>query len=343
MNLDEHAAKMQVLHPAGIPIPKGVLCTNPVEAARAASRIGPCVIKAMVGAGKRGKAGGIRLADTPAQAEGAADEIIGMRINGAVVERVLVEERAKVAKEFYAAVLHDTVARKPLILFAAEGGADIEDAARANPGAVRRMHVEIDRGVSAQAIHPLFAGMELGAAQLAFADVLHRMYEAYVRYDAELLEINPLAQLVDGRAMALDCKFILDDAATRRQEGLARVALSEQRTQLERRGYALGLKYIELEGDVGVLANGAGLTMATMDVIQHLGGRPANFLEIGGDAYTKSAAAFELVLSHPGVKSLIVNFCGAFARTDVMARGVIEAWRDRPPKDSGVLLDSWHW
>jgi succinyl-CoA synthetase beta subunit len=331
MNFEEHAAKALILRPAGIPIPRGILCTNPSEAAAAAGLIGPCIVKAQVAAGKRGKAGGIKRAGTPAQAATAADELIGMQIDGLEVERVLVEECAVIAREFYAAVLNDTVACKPVILFSAEGGMDIEDTARARPDSMRRMHVETDRHVSARDIVPMLDGLGLGSAEPVLADILRRLYEAYRRGDAELLEVNPLALLVDGRVLALDCKFVLDDAAAYRQEALASAALPEQRTELERRGHALGLKYIQLAGDVGVLANGAGLTMATMDVIRHLGGRPANFLEIGGEAYTKSAAAFKLVLSHPGVRSLMINFCGAFARTDVMAEGVVQAWRECPP------------
>jgi succinyl-CoA synthetase beta subunit len=163
------------------------------------------------------------------------------------------------------------------------------------------------------------------------ADILSRLYAAYRRRDAELLEINPLAQLGDRRVVALDCKFVLDDAAAYRQEDIVSVAAPAPMTALEQRGAENGLKFIQLDGNVGVLANGAGLTMTTMDVIRHFGGRPANFLEIGGEAYTKSAAALELVLSNPGVRSLIINFCGAFARTDVMAEGVVKAWQELKP------------
>ena len=150
--------------------------------------------------------------------------------------------------------------------------------------------------------------------------------------DAELLEINPLALLADGRVVALDCKFVLDDAALDRQADIAKGGTPGVMTALEKRGAEAGLKLIQLDGNVGVLANGAGLTMTTMDVIRHYGGRPANFLEIGGEAYTKSEIALDLVLSNPGVKSLVINFCGAFARTDVMADGVVKAWAKLKPK-----------
>jgi succinyl-CoA synthetase beta subunit len=332
MNLEEHAGKSLVLSPAGIGLPRGILCASPMEAAAAAGDIGPCVIKAQVATGKRGKAGGIRLADTPQEAERAARDILGMRIGDHPVERLLVEERGDIASEYYAAVLHDVAARKPLILFSTEGGMDIEEVAQTNPASIRRLLVDIDRTPGPGDIAPMLARLGLGATEPKIADVLAKLYAAYRERDAELLEINPLARLQDNRIVALDCKFVLDDAAVERQPVLAQAAAPEPLTALERRARDLGLKFIQLNGNVGVLANGAGLTMTTMDVIRHFGGRPANFLEIGGEAYTKSAVALDLVLSKPGVKSLVINFCGAFARTDVMADGVVRAWLELKPK-----------
>ena len=331
MNFEEHAAKSLILAPAGIPVPRGELCTTAREAADAVRRIGPAVIKAQVAIGGRGKAGGIKLANTPEEAEQVASAILGMTVGPYTVERLLVEEQAKIAREFYAAVLSDAKARKPLILFSTEGGMDIEDVAAAKPDAIRRLLVEIDAQPTAADIAPMLDGLGLGPAASSVADILARAYAAYRRRDAELLEINPLAQLADGRVVALDCKFVLDDAAAYRQEDIARLAAPAPMTHLEQRGAENGLKFIQLDGNVGVLANGAGLTMTTMDVIRHFGGRPANFLEIGGEAYTRSAAALDLVLSNPGVKSLVINFCGAFARTDVMAEGVVKAWQQLKP------------
>lgn len=331
MNFDEHAAKSLVLAPAGIPVPRGQICRTAKEAAQAVCAIGPAVIKAQVAAGKRGKAGGIKPADTPEEAERVAAAILGMSIGEYKVERVLVEEQANIAHEFYAAVLTDTDARKPLVLFSTQGGMDIEEVAAATPDAIRRQHVDLDVEPGAVDFVSMLAGLQLGDAQASVADILSRLYAAYRRRDAELLEINPLAQLADRRVVALDCKFVLDDAAAYRQEDIVGVAAPAPMTALEQRGAENGLKFIQLDGNVGVLANGAGLTMTTMDVIRHFGGRPANFLEIGGEAYTKSAAALELVLSNPGVKSLIINFCGAFARTDVMAEGVVKAWQELKP------------
>jgi succinyl-CoA synthetase beta subunit len=331
MNFDEHAAKSLVLAPAGIPVPRGQICRTAKEAAQAVCAIGPAVIKAQVAAGKRGKAGGIKPADTPEEAERVAAAILGMSIGEYKVERVLVEEQANIAHEFYAAVLTDTDARKPLVLFSTQGGMDIEEVAAATPDAIRRQHVDLDVEPGAVDFVSMLAGLQLGDAQASVADILSRLYAAYRRRDAELLEINPLAQLGDRRVVALDCKFVLDDAAAYRQEDIVSVAAPAPMTALEQRGAENGLKFIQLDGNVGVLANGAGLTMTTMDVIRHFGGRPANFLEIGGEAYTKSAAALELVLSNPGVRSLIINFCGAFARTDVMAEGVVKAWQELKP------------
>ncbi|HEY6859435.1 MAG TPA: ATP-grasp domain-containing protein [Pseudolabrys sp.] len=332
MNFEEHAAKLLILSPAGIPVLRGVLCITAAEAAMAAANIGRSVIKAQVPTGKRGKAGGIKLAATPDEAREAAGQILGMRIGDYTVERLLVEEQADIAHEFYAAVLHDVTARKPLILFSTEGGMDIEDVAAAKPAAIRRLLVDIDGRPSTADIAGMLEGLDLGAAEEQIARILDRLYGAYQARDAELLEINPLALLGDGRVVALDCKFVLDDAAIYRQPEIAKGGAAAAMTALEKRGAEAGLKLIQLDGNVGVLANGAGLTMTTMDVIRHYGGRPANFLEIGGEAYTKSEIALDLVLSNPGVKSLVINFCGAFARTDVMANGVVRAWHKLKPR-----------
>ena len=218
---------------------------------------------------------------------------------------------------------------------------DVEEVAASMPERLRRAPVDITRGFDPASAHAMLEGLDLGAgeasaaeasaAETAVVGALVALYRAYRDNDAELLEVNPLARLEDGRLMALDCKFTLDDSGVKRREALAKKGSPERLTGLEARGQALGLKYIELDGDVGVLANGAGLTMTTMDVITHHGGRPANFLEIGGEAYTKAKPALELVLDNPGVKCLVVNFCGAFARTDVMTGGVLDAWEALAP------------
>lgn len=332
MNLEEYAAKRHVLLPAGVPIPNGMVCSTPEEASAAVARIGPSVVKAQVPTGKRGKSGGIKMADSADDGAAAARAILGITIGGSRVERVLIEERCPIDRELYAAVLVDVGSRSPLVLFSTEGGMDIEDVAERKPDAIRRHVVDVRRGFGAAEASALLEGMQLGAATDTVADVLVRIYRAFCEKDAELVEINPLAILRDGKVVALDCKFVLDDASLARQPDLAKVASPAKMTVLEERGASHGLRFIQLDGNVGVLANGAGLTMTTMDVIDHFGGRPANFLEIGGEAYTKAEVALDLVLSNPGVKSLVVNFCGAFARTDVMADGVVRAWEKLQPK-----------
>ncbi len=331
MNFEEHAAK-PLLAQHGIAVPRGGLARTPDEAAEVAAGIGAVVVKAQVPAGKRGKAGGIKLAATPDEARAHARAIIGMEIAGHPVEKVLIEEQMPIERELYAAVLNDTSSRSPLVMFSIEGGMDIEEVAATAPGKLRLQPADIRRGFSRAEAETLVRGLGLGAAEGKVADALARLYQAYVAFDAELLEINPLVVTRDGRVVALDCKFVMDDCGIVRQPDIACAGTPEKLTGLEARAKAAGLKYIDLDGDVGVLANGAGLTMTTMDVIRHHGGRPANFLEIGGEAYTQARPALELLLSNPRIRSLVINFCGAFARTDVMTRGVIEAIEALKPR-----------
>ncbi|MCJ2131405.1 succinate--CoA ligase subunit beta [Methylobacterium sp. E-045] len=331
MNFLEVVAKQRVLAPAGIPVPRSVHCHTAEEAALAFEELGPCMVKAQVPTGKRGKAGGIKPANSATEARSVSEHILGMTIDGHAVGSVLLEEQAEITREFYAAILIDFASRRPLVLFSTEGGMDIEVVAATRPDALRRHLVDLDTGFEQAAAFAMLSGLDMAGTEQRVATVLAALYRASAGTDAELIEINPLAVLADGRVVALDCKLTLDDAAAFRQLELAPQAAAEPMTDLEREGAENGLKFIQLDGNVGVLANGAGLTMTTMDVIAHCGGRPANFLEIGGEAYTKSEAALKLVLSNPGVKSLVVNFCGAFARTDVMAEGVVTAWKRLNP------------
>jgi succinyl-CoA synthetase beta subunit len=330
MNFEEHAAK-RLLAKVGIAVPKGRLVTSAADAAKACADIGPVVVKAQVPTGKRGKAGGIRLAGNADQAREAAEAILGMKIGIYAVERLLVEEQAAIASEHYAAVLNDPESKGPLLMFSAVGGMDIEEIAAERPEALRKVSIDVREGFAESDAKRLLEGLEIGISTDDMAAMLAAMYRAYRNNDAELLEINPLATLKDGSVMALDCKFALDDSSIRRQSEISADGTPDRLTPLEARGLEQGLKYIELDGDVGVLANGAGLTMTTMDVIVYHGGRPANFLEIGGEAYTKAVPALELVLANPNVRCLVVNFCGAFARTDVMIEGVIDALETLKP------------
>jgi len=330
MNFEEHAAK-PLLSAAGIAVPEGRLVATPDEAAEAARALGPVVVKAQAPTGKRGKAGGVRPADDPMEAAAAARAILGMEIGGHRIERLLVERRADIEKEYYAAVLNDAESAAPLVLFSTSGGMEVEDVARTAPDSMCRLTFDIRTGLSVAAAGALVAGLLPEAERDAVADLLVKLARVYRENDAELLEINPLAATGDGGLVALDCKFVLDESAVKRHAALAARGSPEALTELEARGRDIGVKFIELNGDVGVMANGAGLTMATMDVVSHYGGRPANFMEIGGEAYTKATEALELVLANPKVSSLVINFCGAFARTDVMTEGVVRAWETLRP------------
>ena len=325
MDFCEYAAK-PLLAAAGIEVPVGITTDSADEAKEFAERSGSCVVKAQVPAGKRGKAGGIQPAADPLGAKRAAERILGMRIDGHAVEKVLVEEQIAPERECYAAIVADGVSQGPLLLFSPLGGMDVENITARDPQAMRRMPIDIHAGPDEDTLRRVLDGCGLGSSSSAVAASLLRLYQVYRDCDAELIEINPLAIMSSGSVVALDCKLSVDGAAAGRQTELAAAAAPERRTALEARAAGHGLKYIELDGNVGVLANGAGLTMTSMDAIVRAGGRPANFLEIGGESYTKAQPALEIVLAKPGVTSLLVNFCGAFARTDVMADGVAQAW-----------------
>ncbi|MDP6390913.1 MAG: acetate--CoA ligase family protein [Alphaproteobacteria bacterium] len=330
MNFEEHAAK-PLLAAVGIAVPEGEVVEDAAAAAAAAGRIGPCVVKAQVPTGKRGKAGGIKPAATADEARAAADAILGMEIAGHRVERLLVEGQADIADEYYAAVMNDPASKGPLLLFSTEGGMDIEEVAADHPDKLVRLPIDVRVGVANDEIEKAISGLDLGGRAGDVAGVLARLYRVYAENDAELVEINPLAVTDGGELVALDCKFTLEDSGAARREELARSGSPEDLTGLEAKARQYGLRFIELDGNVGILANGAGLTMTTMDVVSFYGGRPANFLEIGGEAYTLGKPALELVLANPDVKSLLVNFCGAFARTDVMTEGILNAWEELKP------------
>ncbi|MCB1971670.1 MAG: acetate--CoA ligase family protein, partial [Geminicoccaceae bacterium] len=324
MNLLEHAGK-SLLAVAGINVPQGYVCRNLDEVAVAAEALGPCVVKAQVPAGRRGKAGGIRLADNIEEAVAAAEQVFDMVIGGHVVRELLVEQQVEIVEEIYVALVNDPETKGPMLLFSAEGGMEVEDLVRERPETLLRLPVDIRDGMGQ-------VPLERGVSQL-----IQILYLLFIEADAELLEINPLVRTVDGELVALDCKLAFDDSSAWRQPDLVEISEPERLTALEARARDMGLRYIELDGDVGILANGAGLTMTTMDAVTHYGGRPANFLEIGGEAYTRAKDALSLVLSNPRVKSLLVNFCGAFARTDVMTEGLLAAW-DEVPDDMPVFF-----
>ncbi|MEK9672460.1 MAG: ATP-grasp domain-containing protein [Rhodospirillaceae bacterium] len=330
MNFEEYAGK-PLLKAAGLPVPEGAVAYSAGAAAEIAQGLGKCVVKAQVPIGKRGKAGGIRVVDNADDARAAAGDIIGMTIGDHVVEKVLVEAATVFSREFYAAVINDPGTKGPQILFSRLGGMDVEEAAEQDPDAMRGLPVDIRTGPEVGQVRAMLAGAGIDGLEDQVADFLMKLYDAYRTNDAELMEVNPLAVTAAGGLIALDCKFTMDDSAIPRHEETAQSGTPDKLTELEARGKAQELKYIELEGNVGVIANGAGLTMTTMDVVRHHGGNPANFLEIGGESYTKGTEALSLVLENPKVKSLVINFCGAFARTDVMTDGILNAWEKLNP------------
>ncbi len=306
MKLTEYQAKA-LLAERGLPVPPGRLVSTVDEAAAAATELGGRVaVKAQVRSGGRGKAGGVVVSASVAEARDAAARILGSELSGEIVNELLIEQAVDIAEERYLSVMIDPSAGRPLLMRSDQGGVEIE-----------AMTEGIDRTIiPADGFEP---------ADAFTATVI----DAFSDLDALLIEINPVAVTTSGELIALDAKIELDDSAAFRQDHP--IDEAEQGTEREQAAAELGLRLIELGGDIAVLANGAGLTMATMDAIVHAGGTPANFLEIGGDAYTKATPALKLVLSQPGVKSLLVNFCGAFARCDVMTAGVIEAWTTLKP------------
>jgi succinyl-CoA synthetase beta subunit len=327
----EEAAGKALLAAGGIRVPRGVRATSPAEAEAAARGAeGPVVVKAQVAAGKRGKSGGIVFPSTAAEAAGAAGRLIGSSLGGLAVEAVLVEERVAIARELYAAVVTDGASRGPLLLFSTEGGVDIEETFASRPDAVVQRQLDVRRPLDPADGAALARRAGLGAADAErVGRFLAALYDLYRARDCELVEVNPLALTPDGSLVALDAKVVIDDAALARQPGLPEPAPTG--TELERRGRQMGLLFVELDGDVGVLANGAGLTMATMDAVAHYGGRPANFLEIGGQNYKRATDALGLVLANPRVRSLLVNLCGAYARTDVIVEGFLAGWEALRP------------
>ena len=330
MNFEEYAAK-PLLAKAGIAIPDGRVATTVEEASAAAQALGQVVVKAQVPTGKRGKAGGIKTADSAVQAAEAAGAILGMTIGGSVVEKVLIEQRAPIKQEYYAAILNDADSKGPLLMFSDQGGMDIEEIAQSQPAKLLHHAIDVREGLAASDAQQLVSKLVAADIAQGLGELLSKLYQAYADNDAELMEINPLALLDDHSLMALDCKFVLDDSAIKRQQELASSGTPEKLTGRELAAQELDLKYIDLDGSIGLLANGAGLTMTTMDVITHYDGAPANFLEIGGEAYTKATEALKLMIDNDRIKSLVVNFCGAFARTDVMTEGVINAWQELKP------------
>lgn len=325
MKLHEYRSK-QLFSKFGIPIPRGRVAMTAHEAKAIARELGgPVVIKAQVLVGGRGKAGGIRLAHTPEEAEEAATQVLGMRINGLPVRKVLVDEAAEIRTEIYLGVTNDRAIHSPVMMASSEGGVDIEEVARTHPDKIVRTSIDPFLGLRDHQARFLAVGIELARDHWRdFVSIASGLYRAYKSSDATLAEINPLVITGDNRLLALDGKMVLDDNALFRHSDLAEMRDIDEEEAIEREARRFGLSYVKLDGSIGCMVNGAGLAMATMDVIKLFGGEPANFLDIGGGAGAdKVAAALQLILKDPNVKVVMFNIFGGITRCDEVARGIL--------------------
>jgi succinyl-CoA synthetase beta subunit len=327
VDLFEYQGK-QLLARQGIPTPSGEVAETPAQARAAAERIGGrVVVKAQVQVGGRGKAGGIKLADTPDEAETNAEAILGMDIKGHTVHRVWIEEASDIAKEYYASVTFDRGAKKPLVMLSAKGGVDIEEVAETDPDALARLHVDPLIGFQPHQARWLayHAGIDAEAIR-GVTDILGKLYAGFIELDATLLEINPLILSGDGQVRALDAKVSIDGNALYRHPDMADLAESVTTDPQELLAHQKGVTYVKLDGDVGILGNGAGLVMSTLDVVALAGGRPANFLDAGGGSKAEDVVtALEVLLSDDKVKALLVNIFGGITRCDEVAEGLLTA------------------
>ncbi len=327
MDLFEYQGK-QYFARFGMPISKGGVADSVEEAVEVAASAGyPVVVKAQVKVGGRGKAGGVKLADDEAELRTHAGNILGLDIKGHVVKRLWIEHSSDIDREYYASFTLDRSAKKHLGMLSAEGGVEIEEVAATNPDAIAMLHVDPVDGLSLEAAREWVARAKLdeGARDQA-AEILVKLYTCYTEGDCDLAEINPLIYTPDGRVHCLDAKVTLDDNAAFRHPEWEEFAGSDVEDEREARAKARGLNYIGLDGSVGIIANGAGLAMSTLDVVNQCGGSAANFLDIGGGANADvMAAALEVINSDPAVRSIFVNIFGGITRVDEVANGVLEA------------------
>ena len=328
MDLHEYQGKA-LFRRYGIPVSDGVLATTPAEARAGAESLGgPVVVKAQVLIGGRGKAGGIKLASTPDDAEARASEILGMDIRGHTVARLWIERASDIAREYYLSLTFDRSEKKPLFMFTTEGGVDIEEVAATSPRALVKLHVDPLEGC-----HPWHARRLVYAAgigdpdeQKQIAAIVQKLYDAFVGADAMLCEINPLIVTPEGEVRALDSKFTVDDNALFRHADIADMRDVAGGDPLEELAREKGVTYVKLDGEVGVLGNGAGLTMSTVDVVTFAGGRPANFCDLGGGGDAQGVVdALEVITSDPHVRSIFFNIFGGITRCDEVARGILQA------------------
>ncbi|HXH87108.1 MAG TPA: ADP-forming succinate--CoA ligase subunit beta [Gaiellaceae bacterium] len=328
MDLYEYQGK-QLFARFGIPVSDGRFVTTPEDARKAAEEIGGAVVvKAQVLTGGRGKAGGIKLADDPADAEEKARGILGLDIKGHVVRRLWVESASDIAKEYYLSITFDRGEKKPLFMFTTEGGVDIEEVAETNPDALVRLHVDPLEGFQPYHARRLIygAGVEDPSEQKQIAAIMAKLYEAFVGADAMLCEINPLIVTPEGEVKALDSKFTVDDNALYKHPEIAEMRDVEAADPLEALAREKDVTYVKLDGEVGILGNGAGLVMSTLDVIALAGGKAANFCDLGGGGNAEGVVdALEVITRDPQVKSIFFNIFGGITRCDEVARGILTA------------------
>jgi succinyl-CoA synthetase beta subunit len=328
LDLYEYQGK-ELFRRVGIPVSEGRLATTPAEARAAAEELGgQVVVKAQVLTGGRGKAGGIKLAEGPDEAEARAEEILGLDINGHVVRKLWVEQASEIAKEYYLSVTFDRGAKEALLMFTTQGGVDIEEVAASSPEALVRLHVHPFEGFQPFHARRLIYGASIADLdeQKQIAAIAGRLYEAFVGCDAMLCEINPLIVTPEGEVKALDSKFTVDDNALFKHLDIAEMRDPDAYPPEERLAREKGVTYVKLDGDVGILGNGAGLVMSTLDVIALVGGRAANFCDLGGGGDAQGVVdALEVITGDPQVKSIFFNIFGGITRGDVVAQGILRA------------------
>jgi succinyl-CoA synthetase beta subunit len=333
MKLHEYQSK-QIFTRYGIPIPRGRLATTAVEAKQIAEELAcRVVIKSQVLVGGRGKAGGVRLAKSPKEAEELATAILGMEIKGLPVRKVLVDEAVTINKEIYLGITNDRAALRPVMMASSSGGVEIEEVALNSPEKIIKVYIDPMLGFCDYQARDLASGIDLPKNHWrAFGNIAHSLWQAFSQCDATLAEINPLVISGDNHLLALDGKIVIDDNALPRHPDLAdmRDLDVEAPAEIEARKY--DLSYIKLDGHIGCMVNGAGLAMATMDIIKYFGGSPANFLDIGGGAGAeKVAAALRIILSDSNVKAILINIFGGITRCDEVARGILSALAEVKP------------
>ena len=328
MDLYEYQGK-QLFARYGIPVSDGRFVTTAEDARQAAEEIGgEVVVKAQVLTGGRGKAGGIKLAANPDEAEARAREILGLDIRGHVVRRLWIESASEIAKEYYVSITFDRGTKQPLFMFTTEGGVDIEEVAETNPAALVRLHVDPLEGFQPYQARRLVygAGVEDPGEQKQIAAIVGKLYEAFVATDAMLCEINPLIVTPDGEVKALDSKFTVDDNALYKHPEIAEMRDVEAADPLEALAREKHVTYVKLDGEVGILGNGAGLVMSTLDVIALAGGTPANFCDLGGGGDAEGVVdALDVITRDEQVKSIFFNIFGGITRCDEVARGILTA------------------